>query len=128
MNFELMEDETRENQQPMEDLATDYVIPRLLLNLGHELGDGPEVEFHFNPITPEDWRANVEPLRNLFHDKVVSKEYVLDRLNIGQEAAQGTMYEPQQREPFPSGKLPEKFRVTTAGGRRLSIERLGQEN
>ena len=34
LNFELMEDETRENQQPLEDLATDYVIPRLLLNLG----------------------------------------------------------------------------------------------
>lgn len=126
--FEMLEDETREYQQGVEDLANDYVTPRLLLNLGHKLGDGPEVEFHFNPITPEDWRANVEPLRNLFHDKVVSKEYVLDRLNIGQEAGQGTMYEPQQREPFPPGKLPEKFRVTTAGGRTLSIERMTQEN
>ena len=46
LSFELMEDETRENQQKEEDLITDYVLPRLLLNLrpGRELGDGPEVE------------------------------------------------------------------------------------
>jgi hypothetical protein len=46
LSFELMEDETRENQQKQEDLIIDYVLPRLLLNLrpGRQLGDGPEVE------------------------------------------------------------------------------------
>lgn len=46
LSFELMEDETRENQQKEEDLIGDYVLPRLLLNLrpGRSLGDGPEVE------------------------------------------------------------------------------------
>jgi hypothetical protein len=50
LNFELMEDETRENQQKEEDLINDYVIPRLLLNLspGRQLGDGPEVEMRLN--------------------------------------------------------------------------------
>ncbi len=94
IQHEILEDAIREYQSDVEAFNDSYVTPRLLLNLGHKFGDGPEVEFHFNPITPEDWRANVEPLRNLFHDKVVSKEYVLDRLNIGQEAGQGTMYEP----------------------------------
>jgi hypothetical protein len=44
LNFELMEDETREYQQQVEDLVVDYVNPRLLMNLrpGRELGDGPE--------------------------------------------------------------------------------------
>ena len=46
LNFELMEDETREYQQQVEDLVVDYVNPRLLMNLrpGRKLGDGPEVE------------------------------------------------------------------------------------
>jgi len=46
LNFELMEDETREYQQQVEDLVVDYVNPRLLMNLrpGRELGDGPEVD------------------------------------------------------------------------------------
>ncbi len=47
LNFELMEDETRENQQQVEDLVTDWVVPRLMLNLGHGLGDGPEVDGRF---------------------------------------------------------------------------------
>ena len=46
LNFELMEDETREYQQQVEDLVVDYVNPRLLMNLrpGRQLGDGPEVD------------------------------------------------------------------------------------
>jgi hypothetical protein len=46
LNFELMEDETREYQQQVEDLVVDYVNPRLLMNLrpGRKLGDGPEVD------------------------------------------------------------------------------------
>ena len=47
--FELMEDEIREYEQGVEDLVTDYVAPRLLMNLrpGRELGDGPEAESRF---------------------------------------------------------------------------------
>ena len=50
LSFELLEDETRENQQKTEDLINDYVIPRMLLNLrpGRQLGDGPEVEMNLN--------------------------------------------------------------------------------
>jgi hypothetical protein len=50
LSFELMEDETRENQQKEEDLVNDYILPRLLLNLkpGRQLGDGPEVEARIN--------------------------------------------------------------------------------
>ena len=50
LNFELMEDETRENQQKEEDLINDYVLPRMLLNLkpGRQLGDGPEVRAMLN--------------------------------------------------------------------------------
>jgi len=50
LSFELMEDETREHEQKVEDLVNDYVLPRLLLNLrpGRQLGDGPEVEMRLN--------------------------------------------------------------------------------
>ncbi|HZY93814.1 MAG TPA: hypothetical protein VFE98_03010 [Candidatus Bathyarchaeia archaeon] len=51
LNFELMEDETRENQEKLEQLHMDYVIPRILLNLrpGRQLGDGPEVDVQSQP-------------------------------------------------------------------------------
>jgi len=50
LSFEMMEDETRENEQKHEDLISDYILPRLMLNLrpGRELGDGPEVEMRLN--------------------------------------------------------------------------------
>ena len=42
--FELLEDSTRENQQLVEEFTIDYIIPKLLLNLGHKQGDGPEID------------------------------------------------------------------------------------
>lgn len=50
LSFELLEDETRENQQKHEDLITNYILPRLALNLrpGRQFGDGPEVEARLN--------------------------------------------------------------------------------
>ncbi len=126
IQHEILEDAIREYQHDLEAFHDNYVTPRLLLNLGHEFGDGPEVEFHFNPITPEDWRANVEPLRNLFHDKVVSKEYVLDRLNLGQEAGQGTMHEPQQGPAFQGpSKLPgERWKLRLGNGPIVEAEKV----
>jgi len=99
LNFEIMEDEVREYQQQVEDLVNDWIIPRLLLNLGYALGDGPEVSFHFNPITPEDWRANEAPLADLYTRGIISAEYVRDRLNIPEEAGSGTMAPQMQKPP-----------------------------
>jgi hypothetical protein len=42
--FELLEDSTREGQQAMEEFCVDNIIPKLMLNLGHKEGDGPEVD------------------------------------------------------------------------------------
>ncbi len=44
LQFEIMDDETRENQQKVSSLVNDWIIPKLLLNMGHKQGDGPEVE------------------------------------------------------------------------------------
>ncbi len=50
LNFELMEDETREHESKVEDLVNDYILPRLLLNLrpGRQLRDGPEMFGRFD--------------------------------------------------------------------------------
>ncbi len=51
--FELLEDEIRESQQANEQLALDYIIPKLMLNLGHKDGDGPEIDVRLNPSDPQ---------------------------------------------------------------------------
>lgn len=56
--------------------------------------DPSKVNWRFNPITPEDWRANEAPLADLYQRGIVSAEYVRDRLNIPESAATGTMFEP----------------------------------
>jgi hypothetical protein len=63
-------------------------------------------EFHFNPITPEDWRANEAPLADLYQRGIVSAEYVRQRLNIPEEAGSGTMAPQQQQPPKPLGDVP----------------------
>lgn len=75
---------------------------------GGPAGADEEFEFHFNPITPEDWRANEAPLADLYQRKIVSGEYVRDRLNIPEEAGMGTMApDPVQKPPtVPSDILP----------------------
>ncbi len=118
LNFELMEDEIREYQQQVEDLVNDWVLPRLLLNLGFELGDGPEVSFHFNPITPEDWRANEAPLADLYQRGIISSEYVRDRLNIPDEAGKGSMAPAPQTPPKPLTDVPSGL----PGGRGEKLE------
>jgi len=85
LKFEVLEDEIKEYQADLEDRINEVLVPRLTSG---------EVEFHFNPIHAEDWRASVAPLLDLYKAKVVSAEYVLDRLNIPREAGQGTMYSP----------------------------------
>ena len=113
LNFELLEDETRENESKVEDVHNDYIVPRLLLNLrpGRALGDGPETNWRFKEITPEDWRANEAPIADLYQRGIVSQEYVRQRLKIPQEAGTGTMYTPPAPAPPPLGsdfKQPEE--------------------
>jgi len=49
LQFELMDDETRENQGKMRSFINDWIIPKLQLNLGHKEGDGPELEIAMIP-------------------------------------------------------------------------------
>ncbi|MEM3617897.1 MAG: hypothetical protein QXK47_02350 [Candidatus Bathyarchaeia archaeon] len=85
LKFEVLENEIIEYQEDLADKINEVLVPRLCSG---------EAEFHFNPITPEDWRANVEPMVTLYNNKLVSAEYVLDRLNIPQQARQGSLYQP----------------------------------
>src|SRR6266704_51916 len=61
-------------------------------------GEDP-LSFHFKEITPEDWRADEAPIADLYQRRIVSAEYVRDRLNIPQEAGQGTMAPEPQAAP-----------------------------
>ena len=85
-------------------------------------------EFHFNPITPEDWRANEAPLADLYQRGIVSAEYVRDRLNIPAEAGKGTMAPPVQKPPtIPSDILPgsrEKWRLRMGNGPIVEAEKV----
>ncbi len=120
LQMEMVEDEIREYQQVLEDVVNDYVLPRLLMNLkpGRKFGDGPEATFHFNPITPEDWRANEAPLADLYQRGIISAEYIRDRLNIPEEAGSGTMFKPPSPTPLPLGsdiKQPERGKSKGSG-------------
>ncbi len=128
LNFELMEDETREHESKVEDLVNDYILPRLMLNLrpGRKLGDGPEITFHFKEITPEDWRANEAPLADLYQRGIVSSEYVRRRLKIPDEAGTGTMFTPPPTPPPPSQDIEqpeETLKIRTPTGREFTVER-----
>jgi hypothetical protein len=117
LKFEILEDEIREYQEDLEDKINELIVPRLCSG---------EAEFHFNPITPEDWRSNVEPLLDLFKAKVVSAEYVVDRLNMPEQARTGTMYEPAASPFTPKPveqpvekrreRKPSKFKVKRSRG------------
>src|SRR2546422_935714 len=74
-------------------------VTRIREMQGGPAGADEDVEFHFNPITPEDWRANEAPLADLFQRGIISGEYVRDRLNIPEEDGQGTMSLPIQKTP-----------------------------
>jgi hypothetical protein len=98
LKFEVLEDEIKEYQQDLEDAINEVLVPRLTSG---------EVEFHFNPIHAEDWRASVAPLLDLYKAKVISAEYVRDRLNMPAEAGEGTIYSPAP-SPLASPKPVEK--------------------
>jgi hypothetical protein len=68
--------------------------------------DPSKVNWRFNPITPEDWRANEAPLADLYQRGLISAEYVRDRLNIPESAATGTMFEPAPMAPKPLNDIP----------------------
>ncbi len=68
--------------------------------------DPRKVNWRFNPITPEDWRANEAPLADLYTRGIVSAEYVRDRLNIPESAGKGTMFEPPPIAPKPLTDVP----------------------
>jgi hypothetical protein len=104
LKFEVLEDEIKEYQQDLEDVINEVLVPRLTSG---------EVEFHFNPIHAEDWRASVAPLLDLYKAKVISAEYVRDRLNMPAEAGEGTMYSPTPSPLAPPKPVekPEEKRV-----------------
>jgi hypothetical protein len=99
LKYEVLEDEILEYQQEIEFLINEKLLPRLI--------EG-DAEFHFNPITPEDWRANVGPLLDLFKLGVVSAEYMRDRLDMPAEAGQGTMFQPPAQPEIPKDAPSEK--------------------
>src|SRR5438445_12279108 len=69
-------------------------VTRIREMQGGPAGADEEFEFHFNPITPEDWRANEAPIADLYQRRIISAEYTRDRLNIHEGAGTGTMAEP----------------------------------
>lgn len=77
--------------------------------------DPRKINWRFNPITPEDWRANEAPLADLYQRGIVSAEYVRDRLNIPESAGTGTMFKPPPLTPKPLSDAPignsEKWRL-----------------
>src|SRR2546427_3159446 len=82
-------------------------VTRIREMQGGPAGADDDVEFHFNPITPEDWRANEAPIADLYQRRIISAEYTRDRLNIPEEAGTGTMAEPITKPPTaPSDILP----------------------
>src|SRR5437016_14675744 len=82
-------------------------VTRIREMQGGPAGADEEFEFHFNPITPEDWRANEAPLADLFQRGILSSEYDRDRLNILEEAGQGTTAPPTpQGTKVPSHSVP----------------------
>jgi hypothetical protein len=102
LKFEVLEDEIREYQDDLEVLINDRLLPRLI--------EG-DAEFHFNEITPEDWRANVAPLIDLYKLGIISSEYIRDRLDMPEQAGQGTFYQPPSAAGFPKGPSPEEMRA-----------------
>ena len=93
-------------------------VTRIREMQGGPAGADEEFEFHFNPITPEDWRANEAPLADLFQRGIISSEYVRDRLNIPEEAGQGTMAPPIQKAPTAPSDI-----VPTGGNQRRPAAR-----
>jgi hypothetical protein len=77
--------------------------------------DPRKINWRFNPITPEDWRANEAPLADLYQRGIVSAEYVRERLNIPESAGEGTMFKPPPMAPKPLNDIPkdsgEKWRL-----------------
>src|SRR2546425_3050083 len=57
-------------------------VTRIREMQGGPAGADEDVEFHFNPITPEDWRANEAPPTELFHRGIINGGYVPGRVNI----------------------------------------------
>src|SRR2546427_4510674 len=69
-------------------------VTRIREMQGGPAGADEDVEFHFNPITPEDWRANEAPPADLFQRGIISGGYNRDRVDISEEAGQGTIAAP----------------------------------
>jgi hypothetical protein len=110
LKFEILENEIRECQEAIEDLINEQFMPQWI---------GGDAKFRFNPITPEDWRANVDPLLKLFDSKIISQEYVLERLNMPSSAGIGTMVETPKASTannFPQPQEMERYEVTKQGG------------
>ena len=84
--------------------------------------------FHFKEITPEDWRANEAPMADLYDHRIVSGEYVRERLKIPEEAGTGTMAPQPQIPSKPladvKSEVPERWRLKQSK-HGIIAERLG---
>ena len=84
--------------------------------------------FHFKEITPEDWRANEAPMADLYDHRIVSGEYVRERLKIPEEAGTGTMAPQPQMPSKPladvKSEVPERWRLKQSK-HGIIAERLG---
>jgi hypothetical protein len=90
--------------------------------------DEAPLSFHFKEITPEDWRANETPLADLYQRRIVSGEYVRQRLKIPEEAGGGTMAQTPRQAPKPldviKSEVPERWRLKQTK-RGVIAERIG---
>jgi len=121
LKFEMLENEILEYQQEIARVINEKIVPRVCTG---------DAEFHFNPITPEDWRANVAPLLDLYQAGAISQEYMLSRLNMPQNAGKGTMYSGSSGGKAPGASLtpagvqnPETWKVSKTEEGSIRVER-----
>jgi hypothetical protein len=89
LNFAVLEEEVEEYHQDMEP-SINSLMPML-----HPSTPGVEATFNFNPVHQEDWRADAAALLPLLDKKVITIDYMLQRLNmLPEDAQQGKFYEP----------------------------------
>jgi hypothetical protein len=77
LNYEILEDDVTELQETESREINRKLIPRL-----HPKTAGIEAEFRFNPIHPEDWRADANVLFPWVQNNLITIEYALERMQM----------------------------------------------
>jgi hypothetical protein len=81
LNYEVLEDEVSEIQEIDAEEINRKLIPRL-----HPNTKGRRANFQFNPVHPEDWRADAAALLPWVQGGWVSPAYARNRLKMPPEA------------------------------------------